>query len=322
MHTEVLNQFAGEDALNDALSHLHIRGAVYCRSELRAPWAFSVDKRPTAGFHAISRGKGWLEVEGQDRKIPLSCGDLIVLPRGNAHAMRDAPKTAPIRLDKIIAQNPLEDGIRLRMGGRGPATLLLCGDFQLEGRTIHPLLVNLPDVIHIRGRDGRPAPWVRSTLQQIESETRSIRPGAQTVIARLSDILFVQTVRAYFNESVRGRSSGWIGALKDPQVGTAIAWIHRQPEVSWDVASLAARVGMSRSSFSARFSALVGESPLKYLTKWRVQKAAWLLRTSDGKLSDIANRIGYESEVALSRAFTRFMGVPPGRYRRSHAKDH
>jgi transcriptional regulator GlxA family with amidase domain len=128
-------------------------------------------------------------------------------------------------------------------------------------------------------------------------------------------------VRAYFDELMSGGTGGWIGALKDRQVGAAIALIHREPEVSWEVSSLADRVGMSRSNFSARFRTLVGESPLKYLTKWRVQKAAWLLRSSDAKLSEIAGRIGYESEIALSRAFNRFMGLPPGKYRQAHNKD-
>ena len=319
---ELLNQFNPDDILNDALCQLYIRGALYCRSNLRAPWAFSVERRPTLGFHAVTRGRGWLEVEGEERKILVSKGDLVLLPHGHSHVMRDSSKSKPKSLDEIVAENPLEDGIRLQAGGKGPLTVLLCGGFQVEGRTTNPLLANLPNVIHVRARNGQSASWLQTTLRQIEAETRSARPGAPTVIARLSDILFIQTVRAYFNELTRGAAGGWFGALKDPQVGAAIALIHRQPEVSWDVTSLGARVSMSRSNFSARFSALVGESPLRYLTKRRVQKAAWLLRTSDAKLSEVAERVGYESEIALSRAFNRFMGVPPGKYRRSHSKDH
>jgi AraC-like DNA-binding protein len=319
---ELLNQFKPDDVLSDALCHLHVRGALYCRSNLRTPWAFSVERRPTLGFHAVTRGRGWLEVEGEDRKILVSKGDLVLLPHGHSHVMRDSSKSEPKSLDEIVAESPPEDGIRLQAGGKGPLTVLLCGGFQVEGRTTNPLLANLPNIIHIRGRNGQSVSWLQTTLRQIEVETRSTRPGTQTVIARLSDILLIQAVRAYFNELTRGATGGWFGALKDPQVGAAIAQIHRQPEVSWDVTSLAAKVGMSRSNFSAKFGALVGESPLKYLTKWRVQKAAWLLRTSDAKLSEIAERIGYESEIALSRAFNRFMGVPPGKYRRSHARDH
>lgn len=276
---ELLNQFNPDDILNDALCQLYIRGALYCRSNLRAPWAFSVERRTTLGFHAVTRGRGWLEVEGEERKILVSRGDLVLLPHGHSHVMRDSSKSKPKSLDEIVAENPLEDGIRLQAGGKGPLTILLCGGFQVEGRTTNPLLANLPKIIHVMGRNGQSISWLQTTLRQIELETRSARPGTQTVIARLSDILFIQTVRAYFNELTRGATGGWFGALKDPQVGAAIALIHRQPEVSWDVTSLAARVGMSRSNFSARFGALVGESPLKYLTKWRVQKAAWLLRT-------------------------------------------
>jgi AraC family transcriptional regulator, alkane utilization regulator len=260
--------------LNDALSHLHVRGAVYCRSELGAPWAFSVNRRSTGAFHAITRGKGWLEVEGEDQTILVSSGDLVVLPHGHSHVMRDSPESPPTPLDEIIAQNPLEDGIRLKMGGRGPSTVLLCGGFQFEGRSTNPLLANLPNMIHISGRERHPVNWLRATLQQIDIETRSSRPGALALIARLSDILFIQAVRAYFSRLVEGKegyaNNGWLRALGDPQIGTAIAFIHQQPEKEWEVASLASKVGMSRSAFSEKFRGLVGLPPLKYVAQWRV----------------------------------------------------
>src|SRR5947209_6475255 len=201
---ELLNQFNSDDVLNDSLSHLYVRGALYCRSNLRAPWAFSVERRAALGFHAITRGKGWLEVEGEGRKILVSTGDLILLPHGHSHVMRDSPKSRPRPLDEIVAESPLEDGIRLQAGGKGPLTVLLCGGFQAEGRTTNPLLANLPNVIHIKGRNGQSVSWLQTTLRQIELETRSTRPGTQTVIARLSDILFIQALRTYFNESVQG----------------------------------------------------------------------------------------------------------------------
>ena len=319
---ERLDQFTAEDVLNDALSHLHIKGAVYCRSELGAPWAFSVNRRPTAGFHAITNGKGWLEVEGEDRKILVSAGDLVVLPHGHSHVMRDSPESPPTPLDEIIAQNPLEDGIRLKMGGRGPSTVLLCGGCQFEGRSTNPLLANLPNIIHISGRERRSVNWLRATLRQIDIETRTSRPGALALVARLSDILFIQAVRAYFSRLVDRKegyiNNGWLRALGDPQIGLAIAFIHQQPENEWAVASLASKVGMSRSTFSEKFRALVGVPPLKYVAQWRVHKATWLLRPSDAKIAEIADRVGYDSEVSLSRAFKRFNGMSPGNYRREH----
>jgi AraC-like DNA-binding protein len=276
-----------------------------------------MERKPIGGFHAIARGKGWLEVEGEKQKIEVGRGDLIVLPHGHAHSLRDTPTTSSTPLEEIIAKNPLEDGIRLRMGNRGPITVLLCGGFQLEGQSTHPLLANLPNVIHIRGRNGSAASWVRSTLRQIEMETRVIRPGAQTLIAKLSDILFIQVIRAYFNSQAAGRDDRWVRALKDPQIGMAITNIHGQPENAWTVTSLAARVGMSRSTFAAKFTGLVGEPPLRYVARWRAHKATWYLRTSDEKLSEIARRVGYESEISLSRVFKRFMGMSPGAYRKT-----
>lgn len=154
-----------------------------------------MDGKPMGGFHAITQGKGWLEVEGEARKIEVSRVDVIVLPHGHAHSLRDSPSTSPIPLEDIIAQNPLEDGIRLRMGTRGPTTVLLCGGFHLEGRSTHPLLANLPKLIHIQSRSNGSAFWMHSTLRQIEMETRVMHPGAQTLIARLSDVLFMQVVR-------------------------------------------------------------------------------------------------------------------------------
>lgn len=315
---KLLSQSPGQDALNDVLTHLYVRGAVYCRSDLRAPWAFSVAKKPTAGFHAVTQGEGWLEVKGEIQRIAVSRGDLIVLPHGHAHALFDSPKTPPTPLEDFVAQNPLEDGIRLRMGSRGAATVLLCGGFQFDGSSAHPLFANLPKVIHIRGEDGRPSPWVQSTLAQIERETRAMRPGAQALLARLSDVLFIQIMRAYFASQVDvGESYGWLGALKDPLVGMAITNIHRRPEQNWTVASLASQVGMSRSAFAAKFTRFVGEPPLRYLARWRVHKAQWLLRTSTEKLTEIAHRVGYESEIALIRAFRRYTGTTPGKFRRS-----
>ncbi len=313
-----LNQFAGQDALNDVLDHLYVRGAVYCRSDLRPPWAFSVERKPIGGFHAIAHGAAWLAVEGEKQRFKISRGDLIVLPHGHAHSLSDSPTTSPTPLKEIIKQKPLEDGIRLRMGNRGPTTILLCGGFQLEGRSTHPLVAALPKVIHIQEKDGSAASRVRSTLRQIEMETRVMRPGAQTLIARLSDILFIQVVREYFDCLVQGGTNkGWVGALKNPQIGTAITAIHRQPEEAWTVASLASQAGMSRSVFAAKFTEFVGEPPLRYVARWRAHKAAWNLRASDAKLSEIARRVGYESETALSRAFRRFMGTSPGAYRKT-----
>lgn len=221
-------------------------------------------------------------------------------------------------LEEMIAQNPLEDGIRLRVGTRGPTTVLLCGGFQLEGRSTHPLVANLPKVIHIHRKARGAAFWMHSTLQQIETETRAMRPGAQTLIARLSDVLFIQIIRAYFNSQIAAeRNDKWVRALKDRQVGMAITNIHQGPENAWTVASLASQVGMSRSAFAARFTQLIGEPPLRYVARWRALKATWYLRTTDEKLSEIARRVGYESEVALSRAFRRFMGTSPGEYRKT-----
>ena len=311
-----MDQFAGADALSDVLAHLHIKATVYCRSDLRAPWAFRVDRKDSASFHALTRGRASLEVKGVDGAITLKPGDLVLIPHGNGHVLRHSSKAKPIALDELIAQNPLEDGIRLKMSGRGARTTVLCGSFQFDGSEINPLVASLPPVIHIRGERKRGS-LLQMTLRRIDLETQNSMPGARTLIARLSDVLFLQAVRTYFARlSKDGQGEGWIRALKDPQIGRAITLIHRNPESPWSVALLASEVAMSRSSFSARFKSMVGESPLKYVARWRVLKAAWLLQNSNAKLTEVARTVGYNSDIALNKVFKRLLKTAPGAYRR------
>jgi AraC-like DNA-binding protein len=177
---------------------------------------------------------------------------------------------------------------------------------------------SFPPLIHIRPAETPAAEWLEATLRLLAWETREVRPGTETIVSRLTDVIFVQVLRAWI-ESLPEGEGGWMGALRDRRIGAALAHLHRSPEADWSNASLAQKVGMSRSRFAARFTALVGEPPLSYLTRWRLETAARLLREGELGLGEISERVGYRSEAAFSKAFRRRFGTPPGAYRRSAA---
>jgi AraC-like DNA-binding protein len=307
------------DVLTDVLQTVRVNAVCYGRIELTAPWGFRADPAENALFHVVLRGDALLAVDGVDGEVQLASGDLFALPHGNAHVLRDTPTTAPRPLTELLgakADGAAEREKVVRWGGGGVASTLVCGAFHFEDRRNNPLLNVLPPLILIRGEEGRAVQWLEPTLQFIASEAVSEQPGAQTVISRLADILFIQIVRAHLAGASEAER-GWLRALAEPQLGAALSLIHQDPSHPWTVASLAQRVGMSRSTFAGRFTELVGEPPLHYVTRWRMQKAAGLLREGRATLADIADRVGYESEAAFSKAFKRWVGSAPGAYRKA-----
>jgi len=198
---------------------------------------------------------------------------------------------------------------------------MVAGGFLFEGPVARPFLSMLPPLIHIPGEQGQLVPWLDTTLKWMASEMTTKNPGAQTMVSRLTEMLFIMIVRAYIAESA-GRAAhdsaeaGWLRAMLDPHVGRALERIHEEPNHPWTVAELASEVGMSRTAFSLRFSRLTGVPPLAYVTKWRMLKAGDFLRSNSATLSSVAARVGYESEASFSKAFKREMGVAPGAYRK------
>jgi AraC-like DNA-binding protein len=314
-----LTHFRPEDVLTDVLRAVHVQGTLYCRSTMNAPWGFRVPRRDTSSFHVITGGQCWLDIEGVIEGVSLTPGDLVILPHGHAHILCNpvnTPATTIEYLDDLVAKlTPDTHGV-LRYGQGGAATSLVCGGFQLEGHRTNPLVAALPPYIHIRSNERQLIPWLQAIVEWVESEAQANRAGAETVITRLSEILFIQAMRAFTSTNNDG-AIGWLKALHDPQIGPALGLIHSRPHEPWTVAALAAQVGLSRTAFTMKFKQLVGESPLRYLTGWRLNKAAAELRTGTAKLTEIARLVGYDSEVALSKAFKRTFGVAPGAYRHS-----
>jgi AraC-like DNA-binding protein len=304
------------DVLTDVLETVRVTAACSGRLELGSPWGVRIPASDDAGFHVVSHGHCHLEVEGVGGVRQLAAGDVVALPRGHAHTLRDAEGSPVLGPDELFAVSPCAAGAVLRAGGSGAKTVLLSGRFRFTDPQNNPLLAALPSVIHLAGDAARNTPWLETTLGFIASEAASERPGAATVISRLADILFIHIVRGYL-VSVPQPTTGWLGALAHGQIGAVLGLIHQNPERQWTVANLASEVGMSRSAFASHFARLVGEPPLHYVTRWRMAKATGLLRDGSASLSEVARRVGYDSETAFSKAFKRSVGRSPGAYRRA-----
>ena len=306
------------DVLTDALEAIHVTSLLSGRLELTAPWG--IRKAPKSpGFFVVTRGTCWFEMDGVDAPLQVSGGDLVLLPHGHAHSLRDSLTTPLVPAEQVFEACPqrknCQPGGVFAYGGGGAATTLVGGKIEFEDAGTNPLLRSLPPMIHVRGDNGTPMPWLDTCLQFIAMEMSSGQPGASTIVSRLADILFVQAIRAHV-VSNGANAKGWLSALSDPQIGKALALIHEQPHAPWSVESLASAVAMSRSSFSARFGELVEEPPLTYLTRWRMQCATKLLRSGDDTIATVAGKVGYDAEAAFSKAFKRWMGLAPGAYRR------
>ena len=305
------------DPLGETLHLLRLTGTLYCRSELTAPWG--IDMPAFEGhmmFHVITGGHCWLEVEGEQPRL-LQQGSLALVPHGNGHCIRSSRTGEVVPLFDIPVEQVSDRYEIMRYGGAGELSHLTCGVARFDPVAGRQLIALLPRVLQIDTWNADEGSWLQSTLRFITREARELRPGGETVITHLADILIIQAIRAWI-DSVPETERGWLAALRDKQVGRALAAIHRKPEKDWSVASLAKEVGMSRSGFSARFTDRVGESPKRYLTRWRMQLARIQLQESPDSLVVLADHFGYQSEAAFSRAFKREFGVSPGSVRRAN----
>ncbi len=311
------------DALSEVFRTIQLESTACYRVELSAPWAVQMAPFEGAVFLVVVRGSSWLEVEGIETQMPLVGGDLVVLPKGQRHALRDSPsEMTQARLDNpmtefdhLLQTHADAPAPVLQVGGSGLSTTVMYGRFRFIPLPENPLLSALPPLLIVKGEEGRTVEWLDTTMQFMASEMAIARPGAQTVINHLASILLVQAVRAYIaNQGCSERC--WLKALTDPAIGVALNLIHRHPERAWTVEELAEQVGISRTTFFTQFRQLVGEPPNKYLTRWRMQRASQILRLEHITLNEVASLVGYESEASFSKAFKQWMGRSPGAYRK------
>jgi AraC-like DNA-binding protein len=300
------------DPLSDVLDMLQLRGDVYARTEAASPWAIAFP-RGEARFHFVERGAVWIRVEGVSQAVRVGEGDLVVLPHGEAHALGDAPDTHPTPLFDLLKAVEHDEDV-FRVGHGSPDVVLSCGRFHLNPVGRASPLAMLPALLVIEnpGGSGAPEPY-ELVLRLFRREVLGRSVGNVIASARLVDLLLVYAIRAWMDE--HGESvDGWLGAMRDPKVGEALARIHASPQKAWSVTQLAAAVGMSRSSFAARFTELCGVPPLRYLIRWRMQLADRMLR--EGKsVREAGEAVGYESEAAFSRLFKKHHGETPVRRR-------
>src|SRR5581483_8846567 len=300
------------DVITDFLSAVRVQGVCYGRMQAAAPWGLHAESGLHASFGLISYGQAWLSPADAE-PVPLFHGDFFLLAPGRGYVLADDPRTEPRALHDLLLEKKC--GEQIRFGGGGALTAVLAGRFNFEETRGRPHTDFLPPLILIRsGQPGLLA--LQKTLDLLASEADRPTPGSELAVRRLADLLLIQALRAHI-DAADGERTGWMHALADPQIGAALHAMHRRIDHPWTVASLAAEAGMSRSAFAQRFKEVMSESPLEYLTRWRMYRGSDLLRESDRKLADVAQAVGYDSDGAFHKAFKRVLGIAPGEYRRS-----
>jgi len=304
------------DPLGEALHFLRMSGVFYCRSEFTAPWALALPPfENCVMFHVVTVGECWVEVAGAAPYL-LRPGELLLVPHGAGHCLTSEHGIAADNLFDLDREQVSDCYELLVLGGGGAAATAICGVVRFDDPTAQQLLQLLPPLIAVNAWENAPeTEWIQSTLRLMADEARAPRAGGETVITRLADILIIQAIRAWIARDPAAQT-GWLGALQDNQIGRAIAMVHRQPARNWTLATLASEVGMSRSAFADRFTALVGEPAMRYVARRQMHAAVSWLKDDALTVGSIAARLGYESEAAFNRAFKRVIGKPPGAVRR------
>jgi AraC family transcriptional regulator, alkane utilization regulator len=340
------------DVLSDALRVIRLSGAVFFTAKFSSPWSvtsppaerlkpiLAPDAECIALFHIMAEGEPcWVEIEGQP-PIKMSPGDFIIMPQGDQHVMTSDLALPPLPLEPSLKglQRTLASTAEGKLpcmtyGGAGPVATMVCGYLHCDQR-FNPLLGAMPRVICVRVRDGaatvrssgattelrqlamppETANWLETTLRYTVSEARAEHSAGGPMLARLAELMFAEVMRRYVEHLPAGQS-GWLAGLGDPQIARVLKLIHADPKRDWTVAALGKEAGISRSALAERFTAMIGESPMRYLANWRMQLAKRLLRESGQNIAEIAAQVGYESEAAFNRAFRRLVGRPPAMWR-------
>jgi AraC-like DNA-binding protein len=316
------------DALSETLRVVRLVGAIFIHARFTAPWCYQSPRADSVApilepgaervviFHLITEGDCWVELAGE-APVHLIAGDAILFPQGDAHRMASQPGLPPAtggRLEEVLSRRPRQ----LCYGGDGPATRLVCGYLACDARLARLLLAGLPPLVRVNVRGSEAGTWLEASVRYALGEARSPRPGGAAVLAKLSEVLFIEVLRLYMNERAEG-STGWLAGVGDRIVGAALQALHKNPAHAWTLDELARTAGSSRSVLAERFQQLVGSSPMQYLTQWRMLLAANLLCRSNAPLANIAENVGYQTDTAFSRAFRREYGAPPAAWRRSRS---
>lgn len=314
------------DAFSDVLRVIRLSGGVFLEAHFSAPWCvsgkisaddckpFQVAPRHVIASHFVASGQMQLSVGGGD-SIDVRAGELVLLPHNDTHVFGSELGVDPIPARDVMKPAPVGGIASIEYGGDGEATQVLCG-FLGTDDSFGPLLSSLPSVLKLDLRATPAGTWIESSFRFAASQISAGRVGSTTVIAKLSELLFVEAVSHYIAGLPEDRQ-GWLAGLRDPNIGRALTLLHASPAKAWSAEMLAVEVGMSRSGFAERFASLVGQPPMQYLTFWRMHLAAQRLRESRDTIAQVGFSVGYESEAAFSRAFKRQFCDSPAAWRRS-----
>jgi AraC-like DNA-binding protein len=313
------------DVLSEVLKAVKLQGALFYNAEFSSPWSvraassgalarhFASSAEHVIVYHLLTEGRASLRLESGER-VGLEAGDLVMIPHGDPHVLENGPPTKSVE-DSDELEEVLSHGLKLwRMGGGGEVTRFVCGYMACEPRLSRIFLGGLPTAFKISIRNEATGAWIENSIR-FSVDGDASRPGQEAVLAKLSEVLFVETLRAYISQLPSERT-GWLAGARDPEVGRALALMHRDPARPWTIASLAKEAGVSRSVLAERFRHYLDAPPMAYLTRWRLQLGAQMLASTGHSVAQIASEVGYESEAAFNRAFKREFDVPPARFRR------
>ena len=314
------------DVLSEVLKAVKLDGALFYNAEFSAPWCFrqpashimapylSSDSKHVIIFHLLTEGRGYTQFDGEGRPIPLNAGDIVIFPHGDPHIMGNGLPVKPVDSAQAL-ERVLSGGLPVsRHGGGGEITKLICGYMACEPQLSRIFLGGLPPILKINIRNDASGQWLEHSIRYSLGQADAAGPGGEAVLARLSEALFIETLRRYIALLPQERT-GWLAGVRDQEVGKALALLHRKPANPWTVASLANEVGVSRSVLAERFRRYLSETPIAYLTRWRLQLGAQLLTSTSNSVAQIAAEVGYESEPSFNRAFKREFSLPPARFR-------
>jgi AraC-like DNA-binding protein len=317
------------DAFSEILSGVKMHGAVFFAAEFSAPWGITMPAAnvmtaklaPGADhlvtYHLVVDGGAVIEL-ADAQPIELKPGDVVIFPHGDSHHMSSGKgATRPFPNYGISAKIKSRDLSPLRAGGGGETSRFVCGYMTCDPYLSRPILNGLPSVFKVNVRTDRSGHWLESSILHLVEEAGSGRVGSEVMLAKLSEALFIDTLRRYV-AGLPEQQTGWLTGARDPIVGKSLGLLHNRVAYPWTIADLAGEVGISRSALVDRFTRYLSEPPMTYLTHWRLQLAARSLEGTSRGVADIAAEVGYESEAAFNRAFKREFGRPPGRYRSDH----
>lgn len=313
------------DVLSEVLKVVKLQGAMFYNGEFSAPWSLRSPASRTIApylapgakhviiYHLVTEGRASVRLEDGER-VSLSAGEIIIFPHGDAHIIENGARTRTVDLAQELEQI-LRQGLKpLRLGGGGELTRFVCGYMACEPQLSQVFLSGLPPLFKIRIRDDASGRWLENSIRFSVNQADAPRAGGEAVLTKLSEVLFVETLRGYI-ANLPPEQTGWLAGARDSEVGKTLALMHRTPAHPWTLAALAKEVGVSRSVLAERFRHYLNQSPIAYLTRWRLQLGGQMLSSTSYSVAQVAAEVGYESEAAFNRAFKREFTIPPARFR-------